>query len=139
MFQYALCSFLLSTFLVQAPSAAAQATTDTTTTTDCSNGNSNTNPTGPLLEESWADPCIIRLANGTHYTMATNHYKGGKTINVPVADSEDFTSGWHLIDALDALPFAGAWTTQPDAHVWAPDVNELVCSYCIQSQPGNPL
>ena len=98
----------------------------TAQTPNYSNGNANTNPTGPLLIKSWADPSIIKV-NNTFYSYATNHYKGGNTINVPVASFVDFKSGWHVIDRLDALPFAGTWTKQPNAQVWAPDINQLVC------------
>ena len=122
MFSYAIY-FVLLPFAFGHPQQAQA----TAAATDCSDGNAATNPTGPLLEESWADPCIIKL-NNTHYSFATNRYRGEKTINVPGASSPNLTHNWHVIDQLDALPFAGHWTTQPDAHVWAPDVNQLVRS-----------
>lgn len=89
-------------------------------------GNSTTNPTGPIVTGSFAEARVL-VYNGTYYTYATNHYNG-KGINVPMATSTDFRTGWTELDT-DALPQTGNWTLKDstgNAGVWAPAVSYTV-------------
>lgn len=96
--------------------------------------------TGPLLEASHADPCIIRLKNGTYYSFATNHVSNDDTgpftthlppgqYQVPVAksDSTDLRGSWTELQ-VDTLPNPGDWTDKTHPYtpqVGSPDVNQL--------------
>lgn len=78
---------------------------------------------GPLLDTSFPDPTIINV-DDVYYAFSSRSTEKGKTINIPMATSERFTSGWKMLGG-DALPDAGSWTaSKPE--VLTPDVNQLV-------------
>ena len=89
--------------------------------------------TGPLLEAAHADPCVIKLDNGSYFSFATNH----KSINVPVTMSpNDLQSGWKELDGVDALKNPGKWVKAGDkSQVGSPDVNILVLLLIYKTQP----
>ena len=76
---------------------------------------SNSSPkaiTGPVFSHGFADPSILEV-DGKYYAFATNQFKDSK-INVPVAKSNNFETGWALDEKLDALPDPGPWVEKPD-------------------------
>lgn len=83
---------------------------------------------GPLLPDRFPDPTIIHV-NDTYYAFSSRDESDHKTINVPIATSKSFTSGWSLLKE-DALPHAGKWTAKKP-QVLTPDVNQLVRSFSI--------
>ena len=97
-------------------------------------GSHSTNPTSALFPANFADPSIIEV-DGRYYAFATNHkpaHAGGPFVNVPLATSTDFTTGWNFLDdnnGHQVLPHPGAWTIKNEdgnAQVGAPDVNRIV-------------
>lgn len=74
----------------------------------------------PVLDHDFADPMVLRAADGWYYGYATQTTHGGRTVNIQVARSRDLAS-WE--DLGDALPTKPAWarTTQ---NTWAPHVLE---------------
>lgn len=97
-------------------------------------GSHSTNPTSALFPANFADPSIIKV-DGHYYAFATNHKPahGGKDfVNVPLATSSDFTTGWKFLDdnnGHQVLPDPGAWAiknSDGNAQVGAPDVNQIV-------------
>jgi hypothetical protein len=78
---------------------------------------------GPVITTNFMDPSVIELNNGYYAFAGANGNPAG--INVQVAYSPDFSS-WAVNSGYDALPALGAWAANP-GHVWAPDINELVC------------
>ena len=78
---------------------------------------------GPVISTNFMDPSVIELQEGYYAFAGANGNPAG--INVQVASSPDFAT-WTLKSAYDALPDAGPWAASPP-HVWAPDINQLVC------------
>lgn len=93
---------------------------------------------GPVLQETFASPTIIKVGE-TYYAFSSRANRDGKVINAPIASSKHFQSGWSILDA-DALPHPGKWTVSPDASVLVPDINQLVrIQHNILPSPNNPL
>ncbi|KAF1990643.1 glycoside hydrolase family 43 protein [Aulographum hederae CBS 113979] len=85
--------------------------------------------TGPLLRDDFPDAGILKITPHRYFAYSTNGFPNGVRNNVPIATSANFQLGWHVLEGIDALPDAGAWTNvaseQGDGGVWAPDVNLL--------------
>ncbi|MEU5218728.1 family 43 glycosylhydrolase [Streptomyces sp. NPDC020807] len=74
-------------------------------------------PPAPVLDQDFADPDVVRAADGLFHAYATNAH--GR--NVQHATSADLVH-W-TVDPADVLPTVGAWVTlDPPGHVWAPEV-----------------
>ena len=86
-----------------------------------------TSLTGAVMKESFADPSVIKT-EGSYYAFSTEHHldQTGKIVNAPVAHSQNFQEGWSILKGTDAMPNLANWVSQPDGHIWDPDVNQLV-------------
>jgi hypothetical protein len=82
-----------------------------------------------VITTNFMDPSVIEL-NGGYYAFSGPNGNPA-SINVQVASSPNFST-WTLHAGFDALPDPGPWAASP-AHVWAPDINQLV------RQHGNTL
>ena len=84
--------------------------------------------TSPLLPQAHADPCIIKLRNGSYFSFASQqrNKNTGKMTHVPVAMSpNDLKSGWTEPGEVDALPSIGVWANSAGP-VGSPDLHQLV-------------
>ncbi|TGE19747.1 glycoside hydrolase family 43 protein [Hymenobacter elongatus] len=79
----------------------------------------------PIVDEDFADPTIIRAADGWYYAYGTQTKFHGQIINMQVARSRDLVHWERLADALPQKP-AWASTTQK---LWAPHVSEHAGRY----------
>lgn len=78
----------------------------------------------PLLEESIADPSLIRGENGIFYLFST---ESGKYPNVPIFKSKDLVN-WYFVNT------AFSKETRPtsiDGNIWAPDINFIDGKYVM--------
>lgn len=108
--------------------------------------------TGPVIDQDFPDPGLIRIANGTWYAYSTS--SGGK--NIPMAVSADFNA-WTIIGEVssvlpvcvlkyscedtpvgDALPHPGDWIDPNDSGIWAPDVREINDTRYVMYYTGKP-
>ncbi|WP_375417260.1 glycoside hydrolase family 43 protein [uncultured Hymenobacter sp.] len=83
--------------------------------------------TNPVWNEDFADPTIIRAADGFYYAYATETRRAGQVINIQVARSADLVR-WDYVG--DALPVKPAWASQTDSF-WAPHVSEVGGTYYL--------
>ncbi|MCJ1457599.1 hypothetical protein MMC28_007967, partial [Mycoblastus sanguinarius] len=102
---------------------------------------------GPLFNQIFADPSVLKVDNSTYYAYATQHKK--EDINVPYAVSLNGLRGnWTEAKGKDAMPRnttgLGAWTVAPhgDSGLWDPDVSQLnsthfIIYYAAQSAKTN--
>jgi arabinan endo-1,5-alpha-L-arabinosidase len=82
----------------------------------CATVPQGTRYTNPVLDQDFPDPAIVRAADGSFYTYAT---QGGDPIrNIQVARSSDLVS-WTMVG--DALPVKPKWASRTQ-DFWAPDV-----------------
>lgn len=72
--------------------------------------------TNPVYAADFADPTVIRAADGYYYVYGTNTEIKGETVNIQVARSKDMVIWEHLGDALPTKP------TWADKDFWAPHV-----------------
>lgn len=70
-----------------------------------------------VINSNFADPSFIQEGD-TYYAFSTTN-----GVNVPVAKSSSFLSGWSIQDKQDALPTVGKWSN--GQNVWAPQVTKL--------------
>lgn len=70
--------------------------------------------TNPVLNQNFADPTVIKGADGYYYAYGTNSSINGKTINIQVAKSKDLVRWQNLGDALPVRP---GWANKD---FWAP-------------------
>ena len=70
----------------------------------------------PVLDTNFADPTLIRAADGFYYGYATNTDRAGKQIHIQVRRSIDLI---HWEDMGDALPEKPSWASKD---FWAPHV-----------------
>ncbi|MES2733822.1 MAG: glycoside hydrolase family 43 protein [Bacteroidota bacterium] len=76
--------------------------------------------TNPVLNAPFADPSIIRVADGSFYAYATQGIRAADSFtNVQIAHSTDLVN-WQLL-AKDAMPEKPHWTRK-NQEIWAPDV-----------------
>ncbi len=73
--------------------------------------------TNPVLHQNFADPTVIKAANGYYYAYGTNSRINGKAINIQVAKSKDLVNWQNTGDALPAKP---VWANKD---FWAPHVS----------------
>ena len=85
-----------------------------------SHGKRDSSANSPVLQSNFPDPGWIKSYGSNIYVAFSSNSAG---INVPVATSTDFET-WIVATGLDALPYAGKWTS---GDVQAPDVIQLVC------------
>ena len=62
--------------------------------------------TGPVIDQDFPDPGLIRIANGTWYAYSTS--SGGK--NIPMAVSTDFDT-WTIIGNVSLCFLFTSWKT----------------------------
>lgn len=70
----------------------------------------------PIYAADFADPTVIRAADGFYYVYGTNTEVDGETVNIQVARSKDLVEWEHVGDALPVKP---KWA---DKDFWAPHV-----------------
>lgn len=70
----------------------------------------------PIYAADFADPTVIRAADGYYYVYGTNTEIKGETVNIQVARSQDMVTWEHVGDALPTKPI---WA---DKDFWAPHV-----------------
>jgi arabinan endo-1,5-alpha-L-arabinosidase len=76
--------------------------------------------TNPVLNRDFPDPAVLRTPDDGYYAYATGSTAGDRTLNVPVARSEDLVS-WELLG--DALPSKPVWArAKQNQNFWAPHV-----------------
>ncbi len=73
--------------------------------------------TNPVLHQNFADPTVIKAANGYYYAYGTNSRINGKAINIQVAKSKDLVNWQNTGEALPAKP---VWANKD---FWAPHVS----------------
>ena len=83
---------------------------------------------GPKISTDFPDPCIVK-ANNKWYSFSTATFVNNQTVNIQVAESNDFIT-WHIVTNADginynALPTPGAWVEPTAPNTWAPDINQL--------------
>ncbi len=78
----------------------------------------NKNWHNPVLNKDFADPTVIRIANGKYYAYATQGKVMGKLFNMQVASSDDMFN-WKTEG--DALPQKPVWADKTSSF-WAPHV-----------------
>jgi arabinan endo-1,5-alpha-L-arabinosidase len=72
--------------------------------------------TNPVYNKDFADPTVIKAANGYYYGYATNRYVNDKNVNIQVIKSKNLVD-WEIIgDAMPTKP------TRADKDFWAPHV-----------------
>lgn len=92
------------------------------------------NPVGPI---GFGDVTVIQAGDGSYYAYGTETPED----IVPVARSEDLVNWSYITSALDSYP---DWRDDPDAGVWAPDINyyngqyHLYYSYSTWGSQNNP-
>ncbi|MFD3002388.1 glycoside hydrolase family 43 protein [Pontibacter toksunensis] len=72
--------------------------------------------TNPVYAADFADPTVIRAADGYYYVYGTNTEVKGETVNIQVARSKDMVTWEHVGDALPEKP---VWAGKD---FWAPHV-----------------
>ncbi len=72
----------------------------------------------PVINKTFADPTVIRVATGKYYAYATQGNPDGKMLNIQVASSVDL---FHWKMEGDALPQKPAWADKTSSF-WAPHV-----------------
>lgn len=70
----------------------------------------------PVYSKDFADPTVIKAADGYYYAYGTNTVLDGKSIHIQVLKSKDLVS-WSYVG--DALPIKPKWA---DKDFWAPHV-----------------
>ncbi|EJF59365.1 Arabinanase/levansucrase/invertase [Dichomitus squalens LYAD-421 SS1] len=76
---------------------------------------------GPVINQDFADPGILRNSDGTWYAYSTSSSSG----LVPMSRSSDFVS-WST--PTNVLSSVGPWA---DGAVWAPDVREITTGHYV--------
>jgi arabinan endo-1,5-alpha-L-arabinosidase len=74
--------------------------------------------TNPILDWDFPDPAVIHAPDGYYYAYATQTRRGGKWINIQIAQSSDLVHWQHLGDALPDKP---DWALETQ-DFWAPSV-----------------
>lgn len=72
--------------------------------------------TNPVYAKDFADPTVVKAADGYFYVYGTNTEVDGETVNIQVARSRDMVAWEHVGDALPEKP------TWADKDFWAPHV-----------------
>lgn len=80
---------------------------------------------GPHITTDFPDPSILRVGN-TWYAFAGQSLYDYKDTHIQIATSTDFET-WTLQPGNDMLPDLPSWVDPSKKHVWAPDINLLVC------------
>jgi arabinan endo-1,5-alpha-L-arabinosidase len=70
----------------------------------------------PVYTADFADPAVVKAADGFYYVYGTNTEVNGETLNIQVARSNDLVNWEHVGDALPEKP---AWAS---TDFWAPHV-----------------
>jgi beta-xylosidase len=78
----------------------------------------------PILRENFADPFVLKAADGHWYAYATN--ASGK--NIQTARSKDLVT-WELLP--DAMPALAKWAKPGGSLVWAPEVAKVAQDYVL--------
>ncbi|AHG01587.1 glycoside hydrolase family 43 (plasmid) [Halostagnicola larsenii XH-48] len=92
------------------------------------------NPVGPI---GFGDVTVIQAGDGTYYAYGTETPED----IVPIATSDDLANWTYIDSAFDSYP---DWRDDPDAGVWAPDINYyngqyyLYYSYSTWGSQDNP-
>ncbi|NUB93401.1 family 43 glycosylhydrolase [Haloterrigena sp. SYSU A121-1] len=92
------------------------------------------NPVGPV---GFGDVTVIQAGDGTYYAYGTETPED----IVPIATSDDLVNWTYIDSAFDSYP---DWRDDPDAGVWAPDINYyngqyyLYYSYSTWGSQDNP-
>ncbi len=92
------------------------------------------NPVGPV---GFGDVSAIQADDGTYYVYSTDNPQD----IVPIASCDDLVSWSYIGQALNSYP---NWRSNPDAGVWAPDINYyngqyyLYYSYSTWGSQNNP-
>ncbi|ADB63307.1 glycoside hydrolase family 43 (plasmid) [Haloterrigena turkmenica DSM 5511] len=92
------------------------------------------NPVGPV---GFGDVTVIQAGDGTYYAYGTETPED----IVPIATSDDLVDWTYIDSAFDSYP---DWRDDPDAGVWAPDINYyngqyyLYYSYSTWGSQDNP-
>lgn len=92
--------------------------------------------TNPIWDYDFADPTIIRAADGQYYAYGTQTKRpGGVIVNMQVARSADLVHWDYLGDALPTKP---AWASSTQK-LWAPHVSEHAGRYYLyySAKPDN--
>ena len=76
--------------------------------------------TNPVLDADFPDPTVVGASDGHYYAYATQTERGGETLNIQVARSDDLVH-WETLG--DALPVKPAWADSTQ-DFWAPHVSE---------------
>lgn len=93
--------------VVSVPEAASGTVAETATATTYIN---------PVYAADFADPTVIRAADGFYYVYGTNTEVNGEEVNIQVARSSDLINWEHVGDALSQKP---GWASKD---FWAPHV-----------------
>lgn len=81
---------------------------------------------GPHISTDFPDPSILRVGD-TWYALAGQSLYDYTSTHIQIATSTDFET-WTLQAGTDLLPNLPSWVDSSKNHVWAPDINQLVCS-----------
>ncbi|MBC8081902.1 MAG: family 43 glycosylhydrolase, partial [Hymenobacter sp.] len=81
----------------------------------------------PIWDDDFADPTIIRAADGWYYAYGTQTKRHGAIINMQVARSVDLMRWEYLGEALPEKP---AWANSTQK-LWAPHVSEHAGRYYL--------
>ncbi len=111
----ALCSFNIVFFSLLALCACQQRIDNTIAQEDSAQVASPTY-INPVFDQDFADPTVVKAADGYYYVYATNSEVAGKTLNIQVARSRNLVD-WERVG--DALPKKPSWA---DTDFWAPHV-----------------
>lgn len=79
----------------------------------------------PIVDVNFQDPGLLQV--GTTWYAYAGINGNTEPINVLMATSTDFVN-WEVHHGYDVFPKVGAWANAT-AHVWAPDVNQLVSRF----------
>lgn len=113
-FRYSLILFVLFSLFACKQQSTAEQESDATQSRQ---EDRKTTYTNPVYAQDFADPTVIRAADGYFYAYGTNSMVDGKTLNIQVMRSEDLVNWDHMGDALPKKP---AWA---DKDFWAPHVS----------------
>jgi arabinan endo-1,5-alpha-L-arabinosidase len=93
--------------VASAPEAASQTIEETATAATYIN---------PVYAADFADPTVVKAADGFYYVYGTNTEVNSETVNIQVARSKDLVNWEHMGDALSQKP---TWASMD---FWAPHV-----------------
>nr|WP_315158857.1 glycoside hydrolase family 43 protein [uncultured Flavobacterium sp.] len=91
--------------------------TDDTIAQNESNNSSTKTYQNPVFDHDFADPTVIKAADGKYYAYATNSLVGNTETHIQVLQSDDLVHWKHLGDAMPSKP------TWASTDFWAPHVS----------------